>query len=70
LRGPQIKAIKVSDRAAVYYSREDLSAGLVGEPVDGIVGYEPASATAIMCNLVILGGLGPDAPASPADVGN
>ncbi len=53
LRGPQIKAIEIKDRAVVYYSREDLSAGLVGMPMDGIIGCQPDTATAIMRNLVL-----------------
>jgi hypothetical protein len=61
LQGAQLKAIKVHDRRAVYYSREDLSAGLIGSPVDGILGYDPSTATAIMRNLVVLAGLGADA---------
>ncbi|HSV16547.1 MAG TPA: DUF4159 domain-containing protein, partial [Tepidisphaeraceae bacterium] len=64
LRGPQVKAIKVNDRPAVYYSREDLSAGLVGQPVDGIIGYTPTTATAIMRNLILQGGGVGDKPAS------
>ena len=36
----------------VIYSREDLSAGLVGQAVDGIVGYDPASATALMSHIL------------------
>ena len=38
---------------AVIFSREDLSAGLVGEPVDGITGYSPASATELMTNILL-----------------
>src|SRR6202041_3372661 len=33
LRTPQLQAIQIDGRNAVYYSREDLSAGLVGEPM-------------------------------------
>jgi hypothetical protein len=58
LKGPRLRAIRVNSRPAVFLSREDLSGGLVGEAIDGIVGYEPATATEIMRNLVILGGLG------------
>ena len=36
----------------LIYSREDLSAGLVGQAVDGIVGYDPASATALMTHVL------------------
>jgi hypothetical protein len=52
-RTPQLKAIKINGRYAVYYSRYDLSAGLVGEAVDGIVGYEPDSATEIMSAIIL-----------------
>lgn len=38
---------------AVFYSREDLSAGMVGEPVDGVLGYNPETATEIMRNIVL-----------------
>ena len=67
-RAPRVKGIKVGDRVAVFYTREDLSGGLVGEPVDGIVGYEPATATAIMRNIVLYataGGKVASAPAAP-----
>ena len=59
---PMLSAITVNGRAAVYYSRFDLSAGIVGQPTDGIDGYTPATATAIMTNLVISGGQGQTAP--------
>ena len=61
LHAPMISMITVNNRPAVYYSRLDLSAGLVGQPTDGIIGYSPATATAIMTNLVISGGLGQNA---------
>jgi hypothetical protein len=53
LRTPRIKAISVNGRNAVYYSREDLSGGLVGEPVDGIIGYEPDTAVAIVSGAIV-----------------
>jgi hypothetical protein len=53
VKGPQIRAITINGRLAVFYSRYDLSAGMVGEPRDGIVGYDPDTATAIMRNLVL-----------------
>ncbi len=53
LNVPQVKAIDVGGRTAVYYSREDLSGGLVGEDVDGIVGYDPATATDIMAGILL-----------------
>ena len=53
LKQPQVKGISVGGRVGVFFSREDLSAGMVGEPVDGIVGYSPETATAIMRNIVL-----------------
>ena len=54
LRGPRLKGISVAGgRTGVFYSREDLSAGLVGQSVDGVLGYDPASATAIMRNILL-----------------
>ena len=64
-RPPRVKGIEVKGRLAVFMSREDLSAGIVGEPVDGIAGYDPAGATAIMRNLVLFGAFGfPKPPAT------
>jgi hypothetical protein len=40
-------------RIAVFYSPLDLSAGLVGQPVDGIFGYAPRTATEIVRNIVL-----------------
>jgi hypothetical protein len=53
LKQPQVKGITVGNRIGVFFSREDLSAGLVGEPVDGIIGYSPDTATAIMRNILL-----------------
>ncbi len=54
LHDPRICGIAVAGgRIGVFYSREDLTAGLVGEPVDGVVGYEPAAATELMADLVM-----------------
>ena len=58
VKGPQVRAVKIKGRTAVYVSREDLSAGLVGEAVDGIVGYQPSVATSIMRNLLMYAGFG------------
>ena len=65
IRGPLLCAYTVHNRPAVYYSKQDLSAGLVGSPTDGIIGYDPEVATAIMTNLVISGGLGEKADVTP-----
>jgi hypothetical protein len=52
LRGPQLRGVTVDGRLAVIYSREDLSVGLVGQPVDGIIGYSPPTATRLMANII------------------
>lgn len=54
LKGGRLKAMKIKDRLAVIYSPEDLSVGLVGQPVDGIVGYEPKTASALMANALMI----------------
>jgi len=38
---PRLRGMEQSGRLAVIFSGEDLSVGLVGQPVDGIVGYVP-----------------------------
>ena len=66
-RVPRLQAVTVGNRAAVFISREDLSAGIVGQPVDGVIGYDPRSATEIMTRLVLYaaGQAGDNAPAAP-----
>ena len=59
LKGPRLKGIAApggaagAGRVGVFYSREDLSGGLVGQPVDGIIGYDVATATALMRNILL-----------------
>ncbi len=53
LKGPRIRNFTIAGRAAVIFSREDLSVGLVGQPVDGINGYDPATATAIVRSVLL-----------------
>jgi hypothetical protein len=53
LKIPRIRGIKINGRIAVFFSAEDLSAGLVGEPVDGIVGYDPDSAALLMEHMIL-----------------
>lgn len=53
LRTPRLRGIEMDGRLAVVYSQEDLSAGMVGQPVDGIVGYDPATATALMSHVLM-----------------
>jgi hypothetical protein len=54
LKAPRIRGITVGDRLGVIFSREDLSGGLVGQAVDGILGYDPATATAIARNVILM----------------
>jgi hypothetical protein len=52
LNRAQLRGIEINGRVAVIFSREDLSVGLVGHPVDGIVGYSPETATRLMSRMV------------------
>jgi hypothetical protein len=49
----RLQAIEVNKRPMVIYSREDLSAGLVGEPIDGIIGYSPETATDLTARILL-----------------
>ena len=50
---PLLRAIvDKTGRAAVIVSSQDLSVGLVGMPVAGVVGYTPASATSLVARAV------------------
>jgi hypothetical protein len=53
IKHAKIRGITFGNRTAVYFSREDLSAGLVGEPVDGIYGYSPETATNLMASILL-----------------
>jgi hypothetical protein len=55
LKGSRLKGLQgtTGDRVGVFYSREDLSGGLVGQPVDGVLGYDVATATALMRNILL-----------------
>jgi len=50
----QLKGITINGKLGVLYSSEDISTGLVGNPIDGVVGYEPSVATALMKRIVLL----------------
>ena len=50
---PRLRGIESNKRLAVIYSAEDLSGGLVGQPVDGINGYDPVCATHLMSSVVL-----------------
>ena len=53
LNVPHLAAVEVAGRSAVFFSREDLSAGLMASPVDGVIGYAPDTATAIVRNVLV-----------------
>jgi hypothetical protein len=50
---PHLRGIRIDGRLAVIYSREDLTEGLVGEPIDGVLGYTPATATSLVKRLLL-----------------
>lgn len=49
----RLQCLTVNDRAAVIYSREDLSAGIMGGTTDGIIGYAPATAAQLVQRLIL-----------------
>lgn len=49
----RLMAIEINNRPAVIFSREDLSAGLVGQSVDGVLGYSPETATDLMSAIML-----------------
>ena len=53
LRTPRLRGFDIAGRTAIFLSPEDLSVGLTGAATDGIIGYDPASATAIMSNVLL-----------------
>lgn len=54
-----LRQLKVNGKPGIIYSPQDLSTGLVGNDVDGIVGYTPATSTEIMRRLVLNLGITP-----------
>lgn len=52
-KSPRLRGIDLGNRTAVFLSREDLSVGLVGQSVDGVIGYEPKSAAELMSNVIL-----------------
>jgi hypothetical protein len=51
---PQLRAIAAPNgRIVVFFSREDITAGLVGQQVDGIIGYMPNVASKLMENMIL-----------------
>jgi hypothetical protein len=54
-----LEGIRIKDRTAVYFSGEDLSVGLVGQQIDGIIGYTPVTALNLVVNIVVSVAPGP-----------
>jgi hypothetical protein len=50
---PRLQVIEEDGQPLVYFSRDDLSAGLVGQHIDGIIGYTPDTATELMSRLIL-----------------
>jgi len=53
LDAPRLQGIQINNRTAIYFSGEDLSVGLVGQQVDGIIGYTPVTALNMMVNIAV-----------------
>jgi hypothetical protein len=49
----RLQTLEIGGRAKVIYSPDDLSAGLVGQNVDGVSGYDPATATDLMTRILL-----------------
>ena len=50
-KGLRLRGLDVAGHTRVFYSPEDLTEGMVGEPVDGVYGYTPEVATQLMANI-------------------
>jgi len=50
---PRLKSVSVKGRMVAILSADDLTAGMVGYPTDGIVGYSAASATDLIRNIIL-----------------
>jgi len=53
LDAPRLKGLTIGGRTAVLFSAEDISHGMLGSPTDGINGYAPEYALALMRNIVL-----------------
>jgi len=51
---PNLRGVLLDNRAAVVFSREDLTAGLVGYSCDVVEGYTPETAFEIMRNIALV----------------
>ena len=55
MTSPLLKMIQEDGKTKVLFSPLDLAVGLVGQPIDGISGYQPESAMELMGNLLMYG---------------
>jgi hypothetical protein len=53
MKAGRLRGMKINGRLAVFFSPEDISAGLIGKQVDGIIGYDPETATHLMENILL-----------------
>ena len=51
-REPRLRGIERDGRLAVIYSPQDLSVGLVGNAVAGVIGYAPETSTALVARVI------------------
>lgn len=51
---PRLRVLTAKDRMAVYFSRDDITSGLLGVMCHTITGYAPETSVALLRNLVIL----------------
>jgi hypothetical protein len=54
LKNGRVRIMQQNGKPAIIYSPEDLSMALVGEPVDGVLGYSPQCGTSLMTNIVVV----------------
>jgi len=52
-RNARLRGITIGNRTAVIFSPEDLSMGIVGNQIDGVIGYDPKTATNLMRNILL-----------------
>lgn len=52
-KAPLLRGVEVNGKYRVIYSPQDMTVGLMGQPVDGVFGYSPKSATEIMASLLL-----------------
>jgi hypothetical protein len=53
MKSPRLRGMTVNGKVGLFFSAEDLTGGLVGQAVDGVVGYTPDTATALMRKMIL-----------------